>query len=148
VGAGWLRRVLVLGMALAFLAVESLALAPGAHAWGGQGCSHCAPLDAHDHDHDHGPRHAHAHGGTEAIQDELADRLVGGTDEPEAPPSAADGCALCRVLAAVPTPFALPPVLPRPEAVPAPPAGASAAFVPACVLDLGLARGPPAPTRR
>ena len=135
------RRWLLFALALTFFGVESLALAPAVHAAAGHACTHGASHDTCDGDgHGHVDGHGHAH----------AQGPDGARNESEAPDPehTADGCALCRVLAAVPTPIALPPVLPRPEAAPASPEGASAAFVPACVLALGLARGPPSPTRR
>ena len=137
-GSTVLRRLCVLAVALVCFAVESLAVAHGVH---GPACAHGPASDACD-GHAHGCAHGHAHGHAHH-----ADR---GPDEPEAPDpeDGADACALCRVLAAVPTPIALPPALPAPAEAEATPAGASAAFVPACVLDLGLARGPPPPTRR
>lgn len=59
-----------------------------------------------------------------------------------------DECSLCRVLALVPIVAALPPALPSPTTALAAHRPDPVAFVPAAVLRLGLARGPPTLSRR
>ena len=107
---------------LAFFAAQTAAIAHAHSARAGsEPCAHgCAHPGAH-HD---------------------ADDADGG--DPAAPTDAGtDGCALCRVLGAVPAPLSLPAPLPLPERVVLPRSARRTEPARPPVVREGLARGPP-----